>query len=304
MTAAKTAPSVSDRAKELLADPARRIELDSFVNEQLAEALEALSPDRFPVTGAQPNPEEFGKRIAAYEAALASVLALIILLARWGDNEEGLLQLEKIVARIAETASEGGGTVLWLRLRWYPVWLLMYAGGIAALAARRYNAIAMVLTVATPEDSGQANSPLKAAVLQAPSRLLDVVDAFKWLPGREQNRFPLSEHLFVRLKPIFESLLFLGPAYERHFDRFEVLTALVYADLNSRAREGDMWGPPGRFVYKAEYRNNPFGAVQSEAEAAGDKWPLLASGLFQSSLTRFKEVSEGFRKSFSRWGRM
>ena len=302
MAGAKKEISVVERAKGLLADPSRRIELDALVNECLANALDALSPDRFPVTGALPQQKEFAERIAAYEAALADLLPFTILLARWGD-EEGLLQLEKIVSRIAETAPEGGGTVLWLRLRWYPLLVLMYASGIAALAAHRYKALAIVLTVPIPEDASQASSPLKPAVLLAPARLLEVNDAFKWLPGHEQHRFPLSEHLFAFLKPAFDGLLFLGAAYERHFDRFELLAALTFADLNSRSGDGDMWAPPGRFVYKVEYRNNPYTAMQAEAEAAGAKWPLIESGLFKGSLQRFQEVLEGCRKIFSRWGR-
>jgi hypothetical protein len=46
--------TVVERAKELPADATRRIELDAFINEYLPTALEALSPDRFPITGVAP----------------------------------------------------------------------------------------------------------------------------------------------------------------------------------------------------------------------------------------------------------
>ncbi|NPV20372.1 hypothetical protein [Bradyrhizobium aeschynomenes] len=293
-------PSVADRAKKLLADPAKRIDLDALVNEVLGAALDALSQEKFPPTGDNPDKENFSKRIAAYEAAIADLLPLVILLARWGD-EEGRLQLEKIIARAAETAPDGGGTVVWLRLRWYPVWMLIYAAGIAASAAQRHALLGAVLTLPVPEDASQASSPLKPVVLPASSRLFDVADGFKWLPGHEQQRVPLSEHLFAQLKPLFDEMLFLGAGYERHFDRFEVVTALVIADLNSREREGHIWAPPGRYVWKAERRSNPFTALHGEAEAAGAQWPPLAAGLFKGSLAHFQKVAEGFGKYLSRW---
>ncbi|WP_316159459.1 hypothetical protein [Bradyrhizobium sp. SZCCHNRI3042] len=300
MATAKAPLSIADRAKALLADPAHRIELDALVNEVLAPALDALSPENFPATGDSPEKENFIKRIAAYDAAIADLLPLTVLLARWGD-EEGRLQLEKMVSRIAETAPDGGGLVLWLRLRWYPVWMLICAASIAASATRQHQTLATLLTVPVPEDASQDSSPLKAVVLPAAARLFEVADGFKLLPGREQNHFPLSEHLFAKLKPLLSGLLFLGALYERHFDRVEVLMALVIADLNSRERDGHMWSLPGRYIYKAERTNNPFTALKSEAEDAGDAWPLLEAGLFKGSLQRFRTVSEAFGKKLSHW---
>src|SRR5581483_71679 len=166
MTTTKTPISVADRAKTLLADPAKRIELDALVNEVLAPALDALSQDNFPPTGESPDKENFIKRIAAYEAAIADLLPLTVLLARWGE-EEGRLQLEKIISRVAETAPDGGGMVLWLRLRWYPVWMLIYAAGVTASAAWQHRTLATLLIMPVPEDASHGSSPLKAVVLAA-----------------------------------------------------------------------------------------------------------------------------------------
>jgi hypothetical protein len=290
--------TVVERAKELLADETRRIELDAFINEHLRTALEALSPDRFPITGAAPQ-EDFVKRAGDYEAALSDLLAIVILLARWGEDE-GLLQLEKIIARIAETAPESGGTVLWLRLRWYPLLLLMYGAGIAAIAARHFKALHVVLATPVAEDPGQASSALKPLVVQVLSRLSDVDDNFRSLPGRDRVRYPRSEHLFGLLQPLLQELLFLGNGYERLFDRFEVLATLVFADFRKRPDDVDVWGPPGRFAYKFDYRNNPFAMLISEAEAAGPAWPLLSSGLFGGAWDRFQKVVEGYKKTISR----
>jgi hypothetical protein len=128
------------------------------------------------------------------------------LLARWGDAE-GRLQLEKIFLRLAETAKSGGGTVVWLQLRWYPLLVLMYAAGIAALSARRFDMLGVILTPCVHGESGSSYEALSSAVL---TPLTNLGENFKALPGHERDRYPRSEHLFGRLRKRLEQLLFLG----------------------------------------------------------------------------------------------
>jgi hypothetical protein len=279
-------------------DPRQRIALDAFVNRELRAALESLSPEQFPVTGAA-SQEDFAKRIEAYDAAINDLIPIVILLVRWGDRE-GLLQLEKIFSRLAETAPDGGGTVVWLRLRWYPLLVLLYAAGIAALSARRFDALGVVLGTMVWEDPSQSSSGLKPLVLMVTSPLVDVADHFKRLPGHDRDRFPRSEHLFGLLKPLLDELLFLGGNYEPLFDRFELLLALTFADFRDPSGQGDCWGPPGRFAYKQGYSNSPTSMLIDEAKAAGQAWPLLSSGLFGGQFERFQNVAEKYRQLIAR----
>ena len=89
-------------------------------------------------------------------------------------------------------------------------------------------------------------------------------DAFKLLPGYEQNYTPQSEYLFKRMQPLVEDILFVGNRYEALFDRFELFYALSYADYSDGT-----WGHPGRFAWKYFGRggeNNPFTALLDEAK--------------------------------------
>ena len=79
--------SVSDIAKAMLADPLKRIDV---INDHVRTAMAALSPKHFPPSG-DITKEEFAKRIAAYEAAITDLKAIVILLARWGNSEHLLL---------------------------------------------------------------------------------------------------------------------------------------------------------------------------------------------------------------------
>jgi hypothetical protein len=291
-----TKKTVAEHAKELLADARHRIVLDDFVNEHLRAALEALSPKHFPVSAGGTN-EDLVKRISAYESAVRDLLDIVILVARWGDAE-GQNELEKIFLRLAEAAAPGGGTVLWLHLRWYPLAVLMYATGIAALAARRFNVLSVVLSACV-----QGESRSEALVSAVMNPLNELNGNFKALLGHERDRFPRSDHLCATLREPLDRLLFLGASYEPLFDRFEVLLPLAYADLRDPKGEGDVWGPPGRFTYKQGRSNSPMDSLIEDATAAGSTWPLLSSGLFGGQSARFLRVAEAYRELIKRQGR-
>ena len=237
--------TVAETIKQLLATSSQQIRLDDFASAHVRAALEATNLERFPVQSISPPKESFASRVADYEAAIADLATMAVLMGRWCTAEQ-LPILEKTLGRFAEGDKGSAGTVFWLNLGWYPTLYLMYSAGVAALSADNYKALATILT--TPVHGEPHNSstlqPLTVAVIQP---LTEIVGAFKWLPGHDRNYAPRSEHLRARQQPLLEDLLFLGRAYDRHFDRFEILLALTYADATECT-----WGPPGRFAVEAQ----------------------------------------------------
>jgi len=125
---------------------------------------------------------------------------------------------------------------------------------------------------------------------------LERTNVFKRLPGHERHYVPRSEYLFKLLQPILDDLLFLGRDYERYFDRFEVLLALVHADLEKV--DGDrIWGPVGRFGWK--FRDgvvDPLKEILVEAERQKESWGPLKAGLFGGDYSRFETISSEYSK--------
>jgi hypothetical protein len=121
--------------------------------------------------------------------------------------------------RIAESLKPEAGVNLWIALRWYPVILLLYGGGIAAVAAGRYEKLRQLVdaTIAGPE-SARGYATLVRAVTRG---LGDARNAFYCLPWYERRQCPFSDYIFDLLRPILDELVFLGSEYESHFDRFE-----------------------------------------------------------------------------------
>lgn len=288
-----TKSTVIDRAKALIVDPLKRIELDELINTQIRTAANALSLEHFPTTGIEVNSEQFVKRVTAYEAIIRNLQQLAILLARWGDSEH-LLLLEKILLRLAEIDKGASGTVVWLRLSWYPLMPVMYTAGISSLSARRYEALRTILATPVPTGQimpGEGDKPIVLSVMTA---MTETVDAFKLLPGREREFVPRSEHLFTTLRPMLDEALLLGGSYDSLFDRFEMLLALAFADVRDPTGE-HAWGPPGRFSWKNRRSDSPITRLIAEAREYGSNWPLLRVGFFGGQSERFLKIANAYK---------
>lgn len=119
-------------------------------------------------------------------------------------------------------------------------------------------------------------------------------DTFKNMPGHERNYVPRSEYLFKMLQPQMDDLFFLGKSYEAIFDKYEILQALVHADLYETEGYG-IWGPYGRFAWKhRSIDHSPLKLLLAEAEALNEEWPPLKAGLFRGSYDRFKQIADEY----------
>jgi hypothetical protein len=289
-------PSLTERVKGYLAEPRDRIRLDDLVAGETRSTLHSISKDEFPTQTATLTSEEFAQRIRKFETVLSRMRAITILIAKWGATEHQPM-LERIIARLADNIEPQGGMTVWLGLRWYPIMLLMYTGGIAAISAGNYMSLSTLLTTKV-RDRATGREP-QEAVVPTVEGILDVdrAELFKSLPGYERNYVPRSEYLFKTLQPEIEDLLFLGGSYEESFDRFEVFYTLVRADISMR-KSNWVWGPPGRFAWKfrRDTGENPFSEICSEADQHGGNWLPLTSGLFAGSIDRFKEVATNYRE--------
>ena len=286
--------SISDKIKEYLSDSQYRIKLHDTVTHEIRSVLADISIEKFPVQGVQVTHEDFVARLNEYERAISNLAVIVVLLARWGDqSHKGTLEMA--FSRLRDNQSASGGYTAYLGLQWYPMSFLSYVGGIAALSVENYSNLATVLLAPVQTDSHQKYEPI---IMPTAQGMLDVdrSDLFKTLPGHEKHYVPRSEYMFKAIQPILDDSLFLGRSYELLFDRFEVLLALVYADLTSTS-----WGPVGRFGWKiASLRHdgsNPYDEMLRQASTLKDEWPPLKSGLFNSSYERFAEVSGQYRES-------
>jgi hypothetical protein len=295
-TAPPVAPTtISDQLKRLIADPSDRIRLSDFVDAHLRRTVQAVGLDRFPVQGGSVTPDDFAGRLRSYEEELYDLEIAVILLARWASLEQ-LPIVERIFARIAETDKGQAGLVTWINLGWYPLLLLLYAGGIAALSQRRFDVLRRcLLAPVTYIRHGQRKT--EPVVLPTIIASTETYNLFKSLPGLDRRYTPRSDYLFQALQPALEDQLFLGQSYEDLFDEFEVFLALVFAELRAGDPVGHVWGPPGRFAWKRHDADDSTALTRllSRAESEGGSWGPLRAGLFGGSIDRFKAIVGPYR---------
>lgn len=271
-------PAVVEQMKDLLSDVTKRIKLDDFVTLHVRRFLDSTDSRAFPIQGVSATQETLAERLGQYEELSRDLQQIVVLLATWGDAPQ-LLLLEKVFVRIAEVDQGTYYTFdLLQRLTWFPILSLLYAAGIAALAARKYAVFERLLhaPVASERRSVDEYEMLIVRVVDGANGLTEF---FKTLPGHERHHVPRSEYLFKALQPVLEDLLLLGRRYEALFDEFEVLLALDYADLIE-----NRWGPPGRFAWKHRATDGgPLRRVVEEAQRKGDDWAPLKAGMFSGS---------------------
>src|SRR5690606_17778079 len=125
-----------------------------------------------------------------------------------------------------------GGLVAWMNLRWYPLLLVMYHAGVAALEGKNYKSLASIFYTKLGSSDYDSSDPFFA--LRVANAAGDLVDVFKRIPDHERNYTPISEYLYKLIQPELDDMLFLGKGYEGLFDEFEILFALVVADLKKQ----------------------------------------------------------------------
>lgn len=280
--------------KDLLGDESASIRLHDFVVAEVRKVLGAIGEDNFPVQ-LPVGDAEVVSRIEEYQNKVLDLSVVLSCVSYWASSASRQQILKKALLRSIDRIDSSGGAVVWLRMRWYPLILLAYSCGIAAIEAGNYNSLASIMLTSSEDERTGEQLPLAQLVASASSELSSC-SVFKKLPGLERKYTPMSEHLLQNLQPLLEDALFLGRGYEKAFDRFEIMLALVVADLNKQAG-GNPWGPVGRFGWKYRGHSSPFREFVSEAKAMGAAWPALRAGFFGGNAARFAEIASDYEKN-------
>ena len=145
--------------KKYLAEDRHRIEIHDLMMQE-TESLYAKLTDRdFPADEGWADNQDFAtrllRRVKRYEAHTETLQALFATGCFWGESQHEPLWT-RFIERIANPAGSRSGRVVWINLQRYPALLLLYAGGIASIAAQKYGTLAALLTSAKVRDDDQA----------------------------------------------------------------------------------------------------------------------------------------------------
>jgi hypothetical protein len=268
--------------KRYLAE-SRRIPLHDLIHGETETVYQELASDRFVCGGASITKDMFQERMRQYEALVERLMAMLAALSYYDDDNSD--NLTYCIDRLSEQPRRDGLVIL-LDLQLYPALLVVYAGGISALAAERFRNLAAIMRNTRCRD----NSGRKRPAL----RQVNVDSVFdrssKWVsrPNAEREYTPASNYLFDLLRPVLHDYLPSETKYEETYDLFEYLSALTYVDtVDTR------WPPVGRFGWRVKedgWENSALYEFVSNGIGQGTDWRLLKAGFFNGSIERFKEV--------------
>lgn len=289
-------------AKKYLSEDKFIINLHDLLITEAIKVSNESSNENFPVTKDYADKNVIQERVAKYESIYEIMIGLFIHLCYWGNNQHLNILIKSFELAANPKDERLGGLKVLLDLKYYPGLLLLYSGGIAALANNNYKYLKTLLVdTKIFEDNNEYKS-----VTRLNTYILIEKDIAAMLPGRnERNYTPFSDYLFDFLRKYFEEIIPNAQQYESIFDRFEYLLSLVYTDLHYNPK-GRFWAPTGSFGWR-NLRYNPekhiSKKIEKEIEGLGENWPLLKIGLFNNSVDRIKTIKknlDNFYLSF-RW---
>ncbi|MCT9113313.1 hypothetical protein [Streptomyces mirabilis] len=211
------------------------------------------------------------------------LLALVATCAYWGDDETDRWWIGGI-EQLAEPNRDGGLTSL-LNLVRAPATMVIYAAGVASLAAERWRTLARILTEPHTPDPYTDSDAVPVAVLLGPADVLSLRKS--------------SERLYQQLQPVFTDHLALSQAaYTDAWERFEYLRLIaVYAAGRSLNGAPHMRRTGGLDTYQ------PLPAAWLERQVArlGEGHPLLRAGFLDGHTGDLTAAHHRLVADFSKW---
>lgn len=282
--------------KDYIGDERSAVKLHDLMREVTSDFIEATSDKDFP-SNFRPESNEHVKsellrRLQRYEELIQELLNLTITGCYWGNGTNQQTWVD-CLQRIASSADEEKHpSSMWSTTKLYPVLLLLYAGGMAALTHKNYGIFrALMMDVRLVDKNSQIVPSVK--VLLSIDEVVPLDYQRKYLLGgtRVYDPPPLSSHLEKLLREPLKEFIPRDDAYQEYFDLFEYLGSMLYAHVNLGDRDcekGGAWGPPKLFAWRGGffYESGLAKKLDQEIAKAGSSWPPLQANLFDGSLER------------------
>jgi hypothetical protein len=227
------------------------------------------------------------------ETASADLVRAVAVVAYF-VSAAGSRLLPGVIAHLANAFERKGGQDVWLDLQRYPSLLALYSAGLGLVSGDREDHLGSLLLARKITDR---NTTWPLASRLYPQAVLEQRIAQE-LPEMERRFTPASDRLHEYLMPLVGSVVPDPTAYDRMFDRFEIILGLVTFDL-SRTAQGRGWGPIGRFGWRRDHGGQTIEELEAEI-AAPERSPLVKGGLFNGDPSRFVESAKAYIEFLSR----
>ena len=246
-------------------------------------------------------PQETADLMLKTDACCAELMAMIAYGCAYGKIDYALVWADTI-AQIARLVAPRR-TIDYLRL--YPALLCLYAGGVAAVAARNYANLATLMQSAKIRNERYNDGAEAPGYALVPFRVIDDRTT-RALPGLIRIDAPISHHFrYFALPAPLAAVIPDERDLAEHLVRFEYLFGLCFAVEYSRRNLG-CGMPPGSYLWDQYFRNlhetrRPFirQEIDHEIAAGGAEWEPFKVGVFGVSWDKFLTIKAAADQSLS-----
>lgn len=285
------ARAIVESLKRYIPDATSRIRLRELVRDVVEDRIASLRAGAFPVDVADSN-EELVTRVEKLYSMSEAPMMLAINGCYWGEphHDDVWLALVRRLAEVEPSGSSRGSTSLFH----LPALLVMYAAGMAAIAAHRYDLLKSILQMPTysTRHSGQREAVISIYLHDIlPESVGHVLFPHPEAPKRKYHT-PSSQFLCRSLRPLFDAIIPSDWDYWDAFDRYEYMASLVHADAYAMQGRGMVF-PGGCFFWRTTRAGRWLPQiVAEEIEETGDRWPPFLGGLFDGDPERLSVVKQ------------
>jgi hypothetical protein len=281
--------------KRYVVDEGSRIRLHDLIQRETEQVYAKLNSPAFLAQNTENNPAALGTRLGIYNATMETLLPLMIHGCYWGNPSQVGLWV-RLMERMASARAELVPFIAWPDLRLYPALLLLYGGGLGAVAGEHYGTLHNLLEIAQARQPDESRVPVAVAVRMS-GEFPVVADRIR--PG---VRTADSDYLHAVLREPLRDIEPSDQRYEMLFDRFECLAALTVGHIEigqttspggrstAPARTPSLRGVPmpiGRFGWRRNRHTDVIELLKEEQKRMGVNWPPLKAGLFGGDPQRF-----------------
>lgn len=275
--------------KKYLPDPTAHIRLDDLVHEETERLVSWLQSSELIGKTNTVSADNVKGLVAQYDARCDVLLQMLITGGYYGSESTDELWSKTLSWLVESATAMGSGGD---RIRDYPVLLLMYGIGIAAVARGKFSTLYGVLVRASYVNGAGIKTRLCMDFHTCHNGVL--TGAWPTLIGAERHYTPGSEYLQSRLREAFRTYIPSASDYEDAFDRFEYYLGLVHSYFHYLTIDHTWnklaWGPWGCFSWRNRRSFNSDkwmpNITSNELSQQGGRWPLLKAGFFDGSLEK------------------
>lgn len=264
--------------KKYLSEPRFRIALDDLVSGEITRLWEASDGTKFSVTASDLTGESLEHRLHAYEAAAVTTMRMAFVAGQWAEGPQ-VTPWGKGLAKLSMRRADGGNQIF-LALQRYPATLLLYAFGLGAVLAERWDSLHAMFSGVVVREHREDKRVVELVPVWALFEFGG--DGMKILPGREREYTPLNNRIASQMWNLVGKAFQSEPAFNLAFDWFEVLAALNYA-IPTVEKSGNYWTLPGAYGWRRDNMRRIVSAIRQDLTTAGDKSTFVTSALVGKS---------------------